>query len=129
MHGLVSLLAGVVLCCLGIFLALPAIASYVPGVPSALAGADGGANTPVSPPDGTYSLTPAEEAKETQRYPVNAYLLTMILLVVASFGESVLWLLMTNARRQEAICYWSFDDCPWLATAPGGPAFLGVFRL
>ena len=129
MQGLVSLLAGVVLCCLGIFLSLPAIASDVPGAPSALAGADGGANTPVPPPDGTYPLTPAEEDKETQRYPVNAYLLTMILLVAASFGESVLWLLMTNARRRRGAICSSGGDRPSLSTAPEGPSFLGVFRL
>src|SRR5919107_2429697 len=51
------LLAGVVLCCLGILLSLPATA---PDVPSAFARADaaqvdGGANAPL--PDGSYPIT------------------------------------------------------------------------
>src|SRR5215204_4021925 len=104
------LLAGIMLSCLGIFLSLPATtASEVPDVPSALAGAnvghvDRGANAPAPLPDERYPLTPAEEAQETDKLPVNAYLLTMLVLAIASLGASVvLWLLTTNARRQGAI--------------------------
>jgi hypothetical protein len=121
------LLAGVMLCCLGILLSLPASAS---DLPSAIAGADaaqvdGGANAP--PPDESYPITPLEEVRETDRHPVNASLLTMLLLTL-SFGASVLWT-ATNGRRRRAACLWGVDDRGWLALACEGPSFLGVFRL
>jgi hypothetical protein len=123
------LLAGIVLCCLGELLSLPGTA---PDVSSALAGTnvghvERGTDTPVPLPDASYPLTPpAEEVYETD--PVNAYLLTMLLLA-CYFGESVLRTLLTNARRQGATCSWIGDDRPWLAVAYRQPSFLGVFRL
>ena len=134
---LLLLLAGIMLCCLGVLLSLAVTApdvSDVPGVPSALAGANVGhldrgvrvSSTPL--PDASYALTSAWEAQETDKHPVNAYLLTMLLLV-CFFGASVLRMLLTNARKQGAICFWSGDDRPWLAVAYGEPSFLGVFRL
>jgi hypothetical protein len=136
MHRFVLLLvlAGVMLCCLGVFLlSLPLTA---PHVSSALGGAnvehvDRGANAPAPLPNGSYPLMPAEEAQQTDNPPVNSYLLTMLLLA-CSFGASVLRMLLTNARsarRQGAICSWSGDDRPWLAVAHEDPSFLGVFRL
>jgi hypothetical protein len=136
MHRFVLLLvlAGVMLCCLGVFLlSLPLTA---PHVSSALGGAnvehvERGANAPAPLPDASYPLMPAEEAQQTDRLPVNSYLLTMLLLA-CSFGASVLRMLLTNARsarRQGAICSWSGDDRPWLAVAHEDPSFLGVFRL
>jgi len=135
MQGLVLLLAGVMLSCLGIFLSLPATTSDVPsGVPSALAGAnvghmDRGANAPAPLPDGSYPLTAVEELQETDKGPVKASLLRMLLPAITSFGASLLWLLTTNARGRGAICSWGVEDRPWLAVAPEGPYFLGVFRL
>jgi hypothetical protein len=79
-------------------------------------------------PDGSYPLTLAEEAQETDSPPVNASLLTMLMLA-CSFGASVLRMLLTNARRQGAICSCSGDDRGWLAVAHEDPSFLGVFRL
>jgi len=133
MHRFVLLvLAGVMLCCLGVLLSLPDTA---PDVSSALAEAnaehvDRGANAPAPLPDGSYPLTPAEEVQDAFTSPVNAYLLTMLLLA-CSFGASVLMLgtLLTNARRRGAICSWSGDDRPWLTGAYEDPSFLGVFRL
>ncbi len=124
-------LAGVMLCCLGVFLlSLPLTA---PHVSSALGGAnvehvERAANAPAPLLDGSYPLRLAEEAQETDRHPVNAYLLTMLVLA-CSFGASVLMMLLTNARRQGAICSWIGDDRPWLAVAYEDPSFLGVFRL
>src|SRR5215213_4499259 len=73
MHRLVLLLllAGVMLCCLGVLLSLPLSA---PHVSSALAGAhvghvDRGANAPAPLPNGSYPLMPAEEVQQTDRLP------------------------------------------------------------
>jgi hypothetical protein len=144
MHRLLLLLlagAMLLLCCLGLFLCfLLATTSDVPGVPSAHALAranvghvDRGTSDPASNlPDGSYLLTPAEEAQETDKAPVNASLLTMLVLAVASFfGTSVGWVLMTNARgRRGAMCCSGVDDDrAWLAVASEGASFLGVFRL
>jgi hypothetical protein len=122
--------AGVVLCCLGVLLSSLVSA---PEVPSVLAGTNvehvhRGADAPAPLPDASYLLTPAEEAQQTDKHPVNAYLLTMLLLACAS-GASVLRMLRTNARRQGATCSWSGDDRPWLTVAHEAPSFLGVFRL
>jgi hypothetical protein len=129
---LLAVLAGVMLFCLGVFLlSLPLSA---PHLSSALAGAgvehvDRGANAPAPLPNGSYPLTTAEEAQQTDRLPVNAYLLTMLMLA-CSFGWSVLRMLLTNAPlRQGAICSWIGGDRRWLAVAHEDPSFLGVFRL
>jgi hypothetical protein len=131
MHRFVLLvLAGVMLCCLGVLLSL---ALTAPHVSSTLAVAnvehvDRAANAPSPLPDTSYTLTPAEEAQETDSPPVNAYLLTMLVLACC-FGSSVLRMLLTNALRQRAICSCSGDDRPWLAVAHEEPSFLEVFRL
>jgi hypothetical protein len=122
----VLLLAGIMLSCLGVFLSLATTRS---DVPSAFAGADvahvdRGAN--VTLPDGGYPLILAEEVQETHKLPVNAELLTMLLLA-CSFGASVGWLL-TNARRRRAIRS-SGADRPPLVAAPEVPSILEVFRL
>ena len=132
MNRLVLLLwAGVMLCCLGVFLlSLPLTA---PDESPALGGAhvehvDRAANAPAPLPDRSYPLTLAEKAQETDRHPVNSYLLTMLLLA-CSFGSSVLMMVLSNARRQGAICSWIGDDRGWLAVAHEEPSLLGVFRL
>jgi hypothetical protein len=132
---LLLLLAGVMLFCLGIFLSLPATpASEVPGVPSALAGANVGhvdraANAPAPLPSGSYPLTPAEVPQESDELPVNIYLLTMLVLALAYFVASVGRLLMPNARRQAVMSSSVVNDRGWLAAAHEGSSFLGVFRL
>ena len=129
MRGLVLLLlAAVMLCWIGILLCLPASA---PELPSAIAGADaaqvdGGANAP--PPDGSYLITTVEEVQERDRHPVNASLLTMLLLTL-SFRASVLSMATNDRRRRAASCLWDVEDRPWLAVAHESPSFLGVFRL
>jgi hypothetical protein len=125
------LLAGVMLCCFGVFsISLPHTA---PHVSTALAGAnvehvDRAANAPAPLPDGSYPLTPAEEVQEADRHPVNAYLLTMQVLA-CSFGSSVLMVALTNSWRQGAICSWMGDDRGWLAVTHDERSLLGVFRL
>ena len=138
MHRLVLLLllAGIVLCCLGVLFSLPLTAPDVSdllGRPSVLVGAnvghvDRGADASAPLPNGSYPLTPAEEVQEIDRHPANAYLVT-VLLLACSFGSSVLRMLLTNARRQGVTCSWIDDNRPWLAVAYKEPSFLGVFRL
>jgi len=104
-----------------------------PHVSSALGGANvehvnRGAKAPAPLPDGSYPLMPAEEVQQTDRHPVKAYLLTMLMLA-CSFGASVLRTLLTNALRQGAICSWSGHDRRWLTVAHEDPSLLGVFRL
>ena len=123
--------AGVMLCCFGVFLlSLPRTA---PHLSSALTEADVEhvdrvANAPAPLGEGSYPLTPAEEVQKTDRPPVNAYLLTMLLLA-CSFGVSLLRTPLTNARRQGAACSWVDDDRWWLSVAHEEPSLLGVFRL
>jgi hypothetical protein len=88
---------------LGVFL-LPLRASGSE-MPSALAMAnsprvDQETNGNGHPLDGIYLVAPGEEAEDADKYPLNAELLTMLLLAV-SFGLSVGWLLR-NAQRQGA---------------------------
>ena len=79
--------------------------------------------------DGNNPLAPAKEAKETDKHPVNAGLLTMLFLAASFFGARVEWTL-TNARGQGALCF-------SLGVVGGVVAsvredylpFLGVFRL
>ena len=119
------------LCCLGIFLSLPSTTSEAP---SALGGVNVGhmdraANAPAPLPDRSYPLATVEDLQETDKGPVNASLLTMLLLALVYFGAYVGWLLMTNARRQAVMCCSLVDDRWWLAVAHEGPSLLGVFRL
>ena len=129
--GVLFLLAGITLFCLGILLCL--LATTVSEVPFAVAGADvglvdGEALAPLAE-YGSLPLTPAEEAGETDERPVNASLLRMLLLALVYFGACVGWLLMTNARRHGVMCCSPVDDRSWLAVTPEGPSLLGVFRL
>ena len=126
---LLLLLAGVSLCWLGIFLSLPATSAT--DLSSAYAEAeaaevDGGVNAPS--PDGSYPITPAEEVKETDKRPMSAHLLTMLLLVIVPLGASLLWMLMSNALRQGAICSSDVVRAS-LTTSCEEPSFLAVFLL
>jgi hypothetical protein len=115
MRGFVLLLAGVVLCCLGILLSLPATTPHLASdfARADAAQVDGGASAPL--PNRSYPITPAEEVQEADRHPVNTSLLTMLLLSL-SFGASVLYM-ATNERGRAANCVWDFEDRAWLAVA------------
>jgi hypothetical protein len=127
-RAILLLMAGVMFSCLGSFLSLPqTTASEVPAAP---AGENGGSNAP--PPEESYPLTAAGERQKKDELPVNASPLTMLVLVISSFGGSVLWLLARHACRQGAICSWGLEgrDRRWLAPVREGPSsLLGVFRL
>ena len=102
------------------------IASEVPAAP---AGENGGSNAP--PPQESYPLKAAGERQKKDELPVNASLLTMLVLAMTSFGGSILWLRATDARRQEAIRSWALEggDRRPLTVAPESSYFLRVFRL
>jgi hypothetical protein len=118
----ISLVAAVLLC-LAVFV-VP-LSATGPGEPSSLPMANspsvdqGGANGNGHPLDGTYLfVVSAEEAEDAEKAPINAELLTMLLLAASSFGtrEGVLLCSLGVVR-------------PSSATAREDPPFLGVFRL
>jgi hypothetical protein len=81
------------------------------------------------PLEGTYyPFAPAEEVDEA---PVNAGLLTMLLLAASFLGASVVGWLLTSAHGQGALCF----SCVGVVGEVMGSAreeylpFLGVFRL
>jgi hypothetical protein len=131
MRGFFLLLSGVVLCWVGILLCLPATSARE--LPSAFVRADaaqemdGPANAPL-PDSASYPITAVEEIQQTDRHPVNASLLTMLVLTL-SFGASVLWMLVNECPRRAASCLWGVQDRGCLAVGCEGPSFLGVFRL
>lgn len=117
------------LLCLGVFLLpLPATGSEMPTALSManLPLVDQESNGNGHPLNGTYVVAPGEEAEDAEKDPLNAELLTMLLLTV-SFGATVGWLL-TNAQGQGASCSWAVIS-PSLASACEDLLFLGVFRL
>jgi hypothetical protein len=131
MGGLLVLLllsAGVMLCWLGIFLSLPASATDLSSAyaEAEAAEVDGGVNAPS--PDGSYPITPAEEVQQTDKRPISAPLLTMLLLVIVSLGAIVLWMLMSNALWQGAICSWDVVRAS-STTSCEEPSFLAVLLL
>jgi hypothetical protein len=117
----ISLVAAVLLC-LAVF-AVP-LSATGPGEPSSLPMAnsprvDQGANGNGHPLDGTYLfVVSAEEAEDAEKAPINAELLTMLLLAASSFGT----------RQGVLLCSLGVVR-PSLATAREDPLFLGVFRL
>jgi hypothetical protein len=119
-----SLLAVVMVCCVGAFLCL---------LPTEL-DASAALTTPhlLSPDQGAnqgYLAVPQEEAGDADGRPVNADLLSVLLFVVC-FGVSVGWLL-TNAQGQGALCFSSVGvvgEVLGRAREDYLP-FLGVFRL
>jgi hypothetical protein len=124
------LLAGVMFCCLGVLLSLflPLAGSGSEG-PYALGTAnEAHGNAPLL--DGNYLVTPAQEAEKVDNSPVNAGLLTMLLLAASFLGTSVGWLL-SNAQGQGALCFSSLGvvgEVLGRAREDYSP-FLGVFRM
>jgi hypothetical protein len=132
-RGVLFLLAGVTLFCLGILLSL--LATTVSEAPFGAAGADVGqvAGEALAPLAEYQSqpLTLAVEAQETDERPVNASVLTMLMVGGACSGVSILWLATTSAWRRGAIrpSWGAEGDRRWSAGADDGLSFLGVFLL
>lgn len=118
-----------VLLCVGVF--LPWLGNG-PESPGFLGGtrysqADQWTNGDGQPPSGIYPAAVGEEAKDGDKVPVNAGLLTALLLV-GFFGAIVGWLPSNNpvpgAFRSSSITRW-----PSFVTNREAAPFLGVFRL
>jgi hypothetical protein len=129
----VSVVVAVLLLCLGVcltLLSLPASGSEEDlsalGMANVLP-VDQLANGNAPPLDGTYY--PFALAEKAEADPVNAGLLTMLLLAASFFGASVGWLL-PNAQRQGALCFSFLAVGEVLGRAREEYLpFLGVFRL
>ena len=125
-----SLLAIVILLCVGAFLSL--LPTGI-DVPAALTTADSphvnqGTNGDWHSLDPIYLAVPAEEAEEVDKRPVDADLLTALLLLAVSFWATVVWLL-TNGRGQVAFRSLGIDRRQRFLSALEDRPFLGVFRL
>ncbi len=117
------------LICLGVFLMpLPTTVSEGPSVPAMadLPRAEQETNGDSNPLEGGYLLAPAEEVEDADKHPLNAELLTMLLLTVC-FGLSV-GCLLRNAQRQGGSCSLAVVGQS-LATSCEDLPFVGVFRL
>ena len=132
-RGVLSLLAGVTLFCLGILLSL--LATTASEAPFAAAGVDvghvdGEALAPLTEYQ-SHPLVLAEEAGDTDERPVNASVLTMLVVGGACSGVSILWLATTSAWRRGAIrpSWGAEKDRRWSAGSHDGLSFLGVFLL
>jgi hypothetical protein len=135
---LLPLLAGVIFCCLGIFLSLfilPLAGSgfegaYALGTANEAHSDQGANNVYRAPlPDENYPFTPAVEVEKADNSPVNAGLLTILFLVASFFGATAGWL-HTYAQGQGALCFSSLGVGEVLGRAREDYLpFLGVFRL
>ena len=130
-RGFLFLLAGVALFCLGILLSL--LATTASEVPLAAVGVDvGHVDREALASLTEYAsqpLTLAEEAGEKDERPVNASVLTVLVVAGPCSEVSILWLPATSARRRGAIrpSWDAGGDRGWSAGAYDGLSFLGVF--
>jgi hypothetical protein len=126
-----SLLAIVILLCVGAFLSLfpTGLDVFVALTKAHSSHVTQGTNVESHHPlEGGYLAVPAEEAEEVDKHPVNAGLLSALLLLALSFWASVVWLL-TNGRGHGACRSLGIDRCRWFVRALEDRSFLGVFRL
>ena len=87
-----------------------------------------GPNGDELPVNGSYLAVPGEEAHDTGRGPVNASLLTALLLLAYCFGAMIGWLL-ANDWGQQAFRSLGITGSPSFVTTRKDGPFLGVFRL
>lgn len=129
----VSLLAGVILLCLGTFLSWPTTGAEAHTSPTKADSpqVDQGANGYGHSLNGGYLAVPAEETEE-DRGPANASLLTTLLLVVF-FGTALSWLPALGWTRRTPEVFSLLRHCfPFLVRRHQRrhiAALLGVFRL
>jgi hypothetical protein len=118
-----SLLAMVILLCVGVLLSLLPTELEVSAAltPAHSAPLDQGANE-------AYLAVLQEEEQDTDGRPVNADLLSALLLLVVYFGAIVGWLL-ANGRGQRSFRFRGLDHRLSFVTSLEDRSFLGVFRL
>lgn len=124
-----SLVAAALLLCLATLLFWSATGAEVPGT---LAKADWtqigkGANGDELPLNASYLAVPVEEAQDSARGPVNAGLLTALLLACC-FGAMIGWLLANGWGQQAFRSSGITGRLSFMTTRKDRP-FLGVFRL
>ena len=86
-----------------------------------------GANGDELPLNGSYLALPGEEAQDSAKGPVNASLLTALLLAYC-FGAMIGWLLANDWGQQAFRSPGITGGSSFVTTRKDGP-FLGVFRL
>jgi hypothetical protein len=126
--AIVSLLC---LLCIGAFLSLLPTG---PNVPAVLTKADSSqvsqeTNRDQPPLEGSYLAVPPGETEEVDKQPVNADLLSVLLLLALSLGATGVWLLIINGRGQGALRSLGIDRRRWFVSALEARPFWGVFRL
>ena|SRR5215211_4070383 len=124
------LLAIVSLLCIGAFLSLLPIGLEVPAALTKAHSSHVSQGTHVEshPLEGSYLAVPPEETEEIDKHPVNAELLSALLLLALSLWVIVVWLL-TNDRGQGACRSLGIGQRRWFVSALEDRPFLGVFRL
>jgi hypothetical protein len=125
-----SLLPIVILLCVGAFLSLfPTGLDVAAALTKAHSShVNQGTNVESHPLEGSYLAVPVEEAEDVDKLPVNAEVLSALLLLAVSFGATVVWLL-TNGREQGACRSLGIDRRRWFVRALEDRSFLGVFLL
>ena len=126
--AIVSLLC---LLCTGTFLSLLPTGPKVPAVLTKAHSSQVSQETNRDQPplEGSYLAVPPEETEEVDKQPVNADLLSTLLLLALSFGATGVWLLIINGRGQGALRSLGIDRRRWLLSALEARPFWGVFRL
>jgi hypothetical protein len=123
------LAAAAVLLCVGVVLLWLGDGSEAPGSPTKphYSQVDQGANGDRHMPSGSYLATTGEETNDDDKRPVNADVLTALLLA-CFFGAIVGWRL-THDRGQASFCLSGIARRPSFVGAHEAAPFLGVFRL
>ena len=123
-----SLLPIVILLCVGAFLSLfPTGLDVFAALSEAHSShVNQGTNLESHPLEGGSLAVPVEE--DVDKHPVDADLLTALLLLALSFWATVVWLL-TNDRGRGAVRSLGIDRRRWLHSFLEARPLLGVFRL
>jgi|SRR5215218_5411524 len=130
MVPLLAIFSLLCLLCIGTFLSLLPTGLEVPAVFTKAHSSplNQATNVDSHPLEGSY-LAVAPEETEEDKHPVNAELLSALLLLLApSFWVTVLWLLISG-RGQGAFRSMGIDFRRWLLSALEARPFWGVFRL
>jgi hypothetical protein len=127
-----ALLPIVILLCVGAFLSLFPTGLDVSAALTTKAHSshlNQGTNVESHPLEGGSLAVRGEEAEEVDKHPVNASLLSALLLLAVCFGASSIVWVLTNALGHGACRSLGIDRYRWFVRALEDRSFLGVFRL